>query len=670
VSLPEPILRDFHNIECHDAVLTWGDSKFEMDENGDPVTRWDGRTFKPHSVTGELVPDEKAQIPILIYMSPRKFDWPLTDFIIGNPPFIGASLMRGDLGDGYVDSLRSTYPRVPESADYVMYWWHQAADRVRVGKARRFGLITTNSIRQRFNRKVVQHHLEAKNPLSLTFVIPDHPWVDSVDGADVRIAMTVGAVSSQEGRLLTITSAKSGDSDQSELLFQEERGTIFADLKVGIDLTKLVELESNKGIAIKGFELGSQGFLISNDEAEVWIEEQPDSAAILKPYMNGSDLVKGVSNRFVIDFYGMEKNTVREKFPRAYHHLLNRVQPDKATNLESRTAKRWWLFRRSGEKLRNALSGLDQFIGTTRTAKHRLFQTLPKELLTESKIVAITHDDPFVLGVLSSRLHTYFSFATGAFLGVGNDPTYNHLECFNTFPFPESDSGVFQLISELALQIDNHRKRQQQLHQGLTLTDIYNVLEKLRVGEALQEREEQINEQGLVSLLSELHNELDGAVFGAYGWGDLATELVGKPGATTPYPEKPDVQAEVESELLNRLLVLNAERSIEENDGHIRWLRPDFQNPEGQAGQQFKILAGKQTTLAGSGARKKTWPKLLPDQMQAIRGAITKAEFPLSSPEIARLFKYGRKSTVEELLQTLCALGHARQLEDGSYISI
>jgi hypothetical protein len=49
--------------------------------------------------------------------------------------------------------------------------------------------------------------------LSLVYAIPDHPWVDSANGAAVRIAMTVGQshpvraepVEAQPGRLLTVT---------------------------------------------------------------------------------------------------------------------------------------------------------------------------------------------------------------------------------------------------------------------------------------------------------------------------------------------------------------------------------------------------------------------------------------------------------------------------------
>jgi hypothetical protein len=156
---PSPILRDFRNIECRDAVLAHDGFDYVLDERGVPITRWDGRTAKPHPVTGEAVPDETARLPVERYRNPRKATWPDADFIIGNPPFIGASAMRQALGDGYVEALRGAWPDVPESADFVMFWWHQAAEQVRHGRTRRFGFITTNSIRQTFNRRVLELHI-------------------------------------------------------------------------------------------------------------------------------------------------------------------------------------------------------------------------------------------------------------------------------------------------------------------------------------------------------------------------------------------------------------------------------------------------------------------------------------------------------------------------------
>ena len=101
-------------------------------------------------MTGRDVPDETKRVPLLTYVNPRPAEWPPADYIVGNPPFLGTARMREDLGDGYAETLRATYPAVPESADFVMYWWHKAAELVRAGKAKRFGFITTNSLRQTF----------------------------------------------------------------------------------------------------------------------------------------------------------------------------------------------------------------------------------------------------------------------------------------------------------------------------------------------------------------------------------------------------------------------------------------------------------------------------------------------------------------------------------------
>ncbi len=163
---PEPILRAFKNIECRDAVLAWdGDPQSALEETGAPITVWDRRSMKPDLVTGRTVPDESKRVPMLTYPNARPAEWltkthPKVDYIVGNPPFIGTARMREDLGDGYAETLRAAYPDVPESADFVMYWWHKAALLVRAGRVQRFGFITTNSLRQTFNRRVVEAHLK------------------------------------------------------------------------------------------------------------------------------------------------------------------------------------------------------------------------------------------------------------------------------------------------------------------------------------------------------------------------------------------------------------------------------------------------------------------------------------------------------------------------------
>ena len=202
--LADPVLQAYGNVENRDAVLAYASKTPRLDDAGGPVTIWDGRTTTPHPVTGEEVPDTSVRTTVYDYDDAQSADWPQADFVIGNPPFVGNKRMRDALGDGYTEALRAAYPDVPASADFVMYWWHKAAEAVREGRAERFGFITTNSLTQSFNRRVVEHHLDAEPPLALAFAVPDHPWVDAAQGAAVRVAMTVGVPGPADGERVEV----------------------------------------------------------------------------------------------------------------------------------------------------------------------------------------------------------------------------------------------------------------------------------------------------------------------------------------------------------------------------------------------------------------------------------------------------------------------------------
>ncbi len=671
VNPPEPVLRDFHNIEHRDALIAYDAVELLRDETGKPITRWDGITTKTSPITGEQVPDESAQVEQYIYRNPRKAEWPQADYIVGNPPFIGASTMRRALGDGYVDSVRSTWPEVPESADFVMHWWHIAAEAVRAGDSKRFGFITTNSIKQTFNRRVVQTQLDAKNPLSLAFAIPDHPWVDAGDGAQVRIAMTVGSTDTDNGRLLQVRDEYSSDQDQDEIEvnLQEQQGRLFADLKTGANVAGSQRLNANAGISNRGVCLFGSGFIVSQDEASaLGLGKIAGLEQHIRHYRNGKDLTQTSRNAMVIDLFGLTADATRQSFPEVYQWILEKVKPERDQNKRDSRRINWWLFGETNPKIRHQLAGLPRYIATVETTKHRVFQFLGAEILPDNMLVNIACDDAANLGVLSSRPHTAWALAAGGRLGVGNDPRYNKTRCFETFPFPDATPEQLAQIRDHAERLDAHRKRQQAQHPELTLTGMYNVLEKLRAGEPLSAKDKTIHEQGLVSLLRELHDELDRAVFAAYGWDDLAEQLVGKPGATTPLPDKSEAQAEAEEELLCRLVALNSERTAEEARGHIRWLRPEYQNPSAAVAPEQSEADLDDTTdfesvpAAAAVTGKLTWPKQMREQVAAVRHALNQS--PLPADALAAQFKRSPKAAVQAVLDALEELGMVQQDAD------
>lgn len=91
----------------------------------------------------------------------------------------------------------------------------------------------------------------------------------------------------------------------------------------------------------------------------------------------------------------------------------------------------------------------------------------------------------------------------------------------------------------------------------------YNVLEKLRSGEPLTAKEKQIHDQGLVTVLRQIHDELDDAVLEAYGWGDLQKERgTGILPVSSPETHRQDACAPFEETLLTRLVALTGDRNV------------------------------------------------------------------------------------------------------------
>ncbi len=660
---PEPILRDIRTIENRDALIEWDERVLQRDASGAPVTRWDGETMKPHPVTGKLVPDEAARVEVYRYVNPRAAKWPKADFIVGNPPFIGGKDVRERLGDGYFEALFRTTD-VPESADFVMHWWDKAAHAVRRGETRRFGFVTTNSLTQLFSRRVIAKHLDAKDGLSIRFAIPNHPWVDEKDGAAVRIAMTVAVPGKSEGLLLAVVDEREAP-DRIEFLGRT--GVIGSDLRVGAELTTTVPLRANGRIASRGVQLMGDGFIVTPDEAA---KLDPRSMAIARggdrvpprvrsgrgnepqviyDYRNGRDLASRPRDVMVIDLFGLREAELRHHYPAVYQHVAARVKPHRDTNNRASYRQNWWLYGEPRSELRVALSGVERYIATIETAKHRVFQFLPISTLPDNKLVAIASDKAYVLGVLSSIFHVPWAVASGGRLGMGDDPVYVKSRTFDPFPFPTDVSEpLTERIAAEAEALDTVRKRVLAEHADLTLTKLYNVLEALREGRALTPQERDIHDRGLVTLIRQHHDAIDEGVADAYGWGDEH-----RAGTLD------------EETILTRLVALNKERAAEEARGLVRYLRPEFQDPGYRAPVATTLDLGEAAVAPVSNVI--PWPATLPEQVGAVQSILAAAPAPLAAGDIARSFKGKRAATVRPVLDALAGLGMARRLNDGRY---
>ena len=686
--IAEPVLHAYGTIREQDAVLAWDRQELLCDEKGRPLSRWDGVTMKLHPITGEEIPDPGAQVELYRYENPRPAEWPEAEFVVGNPPFIGGKDMRLKLGDGYAEACWKARKNVPGGADFVMHFWDEAAARL-LGKPRkggtnplrRFGFITTNSVTQTFSRRVIERHMEAKEPLALAYAVPDHPWLKAADKAAVRIAMTVAVRGGSEGRLAAVEREDELNTDTPLVELQERTGRIAANLKVGADIVAIRPLLANDLIAGRGVQLLGSGFIVTLQQAKaLGLGSTPGLERHILPYRNGQDLARHPRGVMVIDLYPLAADEARERFPKVYQHVLDHVKPERDQNNRKTYRDNWWVFGEPRAELRPLLEPLDRYIVTAETSRHRFFQFLDAEVRPDNKLIVVGVRNGVFLSILSSRLHIIWSIASGGWMGVGNDPVYAKTKTLDPMPFPDlsRQNDLSSTLINLGERLNSLRKERLAEQDFLTMTSLYNVLERVRELEngcdvpPLSAKERDIHEAGLVSVLKEVHDDIDRAALEAYGWADLIPALVGKPGATMPSPHKTPEQEEAEEELLARLVALNRERAEEERRGIVRWLRPDYQIPKlghkvkapDDAGQVEAHLA-----LPEAAKGKPAWPRDELARIRILRNMLDRAAAPASAEMLSEAFKgkdsARRRKAVEKALETLAAAGAAQEAGSG-----
>ena len=276
------------------------------------------------------------------------------------------------------------------------------------------------------------------------FAVSGRGWV--LDGASVRISI-IGFGSKHNDRAV---------------LDGRTVAQINADLTAGCDLTQKQTLAANQDLCFMGTtKVGP--FDIDYDSALRFLQEVNPrgqcNSNVLRPFRNGSDLVRVKSHRWLIDFGVKTRMHDAALYEAPFEYLEQNVKPLREKNNDKWRAKHWWLLGRTLPDFRSAVKRLQRYIGTPRVSKYRVFVWLDTVVMPDSKVIAIALSDNFSLGVLQSRVHELWTLATCGWHGIGNDATYNPEECFETFPFPAPSSEQVAAIAGAAKELDDIRSQ-------------------------------------------------------------------------------------------------------------------------------------------------------------------------------------------------------------------
>lgn len=454
--------------------------------------------------------------------------------------------MRGELGDDYSEALRETYEgHVPGGADLVCYWFEKARAMVERGELQAAGFVSTQSIRNGANRKVLDA-IVATTRIFLAW--SDEPWVN--DGAAVRVSMT--GFGKFAGAILD---GESVDAINADLTAGGESG---------FDVTQSSRLTDNRDAAFQGTKKVGN-FDVELETALSWLKlPNPNGQSnhlVVKPSWNGLDVTRRQRDSWIVDFGASMSEADASLYEAPFAYVVEHVKAARTQNRRESRAKYWWRHGDAQPAMRSAKKGLPRYIVTPEVAKHRIFAWADAGISPDCKLMVIARSDDTTFGILQSRHHEVWSLAMGSMHGVGNDPRYTPTTTFETFPFPEGltpkdtkvavpDTTAAKTIAEAAQKLvqlrDNWLNPPEWTDWVITPEEQAAGFPKRPL--AKPGREADLKKRTLTNLynarpawLSLAHETLDKAVAAAYGWGDYTPQWT-------------------DEDILRRLLALNQHR--------------------------------------------------------------------------------------------------------------
>ncbi|MDB9496289.1 N-6 DNA methylase [Spirulina major CS-329] len=379
-------------------------------------------------------------------------DWPAADAVIGNPPFLGGSRIRSELGDKYIQKIFTRFSDVKDKVDLCTYWFRLTHNHL--NSSGRAGLVGSNSISQGLSRKAGLDYI-VQNGGIIHDAISTQQWSGD---AVVHVSLVNWAYNPPHKFIL----------DNKDVF------RISTSLKSEIDISGSKNLKSNVSFSFKGVQPTGHGFLVEIETANHWINQFSDNQKIIKKFVSASDLASqphGFPSRMIIDFNDMSIEDAR-LYKDPFEHLKTYVKPERDKNRRTVTRENWWKFGEKRPAMRKAIAPLSHYFAIPRHSKWFIFLPCQTDWLPSDSTTVVASDDFYILGILTSDIHRQWVKAQSSTL---EDRTrYTNTTCFETFPFPQTATvKLTEQIRQAAIALHDYRSDRME-KENCGITTLYN----------------------------------------------------------------------------------------------------------------------------------------------------------------------------------------------------
>ena len=426
------------------------------------------------------------------------------DAFVGNPPFVGSARLSNSEGAKYVDVLQELHLGAHGNSDLCAHFFRRAHHLL--GLNGTIGLIATNSIAEGDTRVTGLKYI-LDNGATIYDATNNLHWPGNAAVSVSVVHLSMGSTSrSVPGRRLDGRDVSAIDSRLTNRLERADPA----------------RLAASSGLCFFNPKIGGQGFVLTYEARAELIARDAKNAEKIEPYIGAEDVLSSptqTASRCVIHFGDVDVS-VAERWPDLIAIVRDRVKPerDKLGNHGpgNHMRKYWWQFYCEKPALAKATDGMQHFLVVSHLGKHIAFARVPAQQVLAASLYVFALSSHSAFSILQSAFHrTWVQLLASS---MRNDLRYSATDCFETFPFPNSDPRpLLPNLEDVGQRLYDFRAKFM-VDDNVGLTIAYNRLKDPTCSEAR------------ILELRKLHEEMDQKVLEAY-----ALSLIHISEPTRPY---------------------------------------------------------------------------------------------------------------------------------------
>lgn len=401
-----------------------------------------------------------------------RFDWAELvapedlDYILGNPPFIGHHYQNKEQKEEIRDVLKKI--KGAGVMDYVASWFYKSAKFIQ-GTAIKCALVSTNSISQGEQASLLWDTLLNTFGVTINFAHQTFKWSNEAKGVAAVHVIIIG--------FAQVASPKKYIFEYEHITSEPERREVHNISPYLIEASNTLILNRRDPISevprmVWGNKPTDGGHLLFKNKKEVerFLDEEPDAAPWIRPYISGRDLINN-GFRYCLWLVDITPNALR-RLPK----VMGRLEAVRKFRLASKAVTTRERAATPTLFVQIAQPDSDYLAVPEVSSERRDYIPIAyfsADVIASNTIQIVPEATPFHFGMLTSRMHmVWMSVVCGR---LESRYRYSNSLVYNNYPFPENVSDKQRTAVEQAAQavLDT---RKPYLDKGDSLADLYDPL--------------------------------------------------------------------------------------------------------------------------------------------------------------------------------------------------